>query len=50
MEDASKRRGQFTFDSPMTGSMEVVSDDMTMYMRSDLFAAALGGKAREARR
>jgi hypothetical protein len=44
VEDASKRRGHFTFESPMTGSMEVVSDDMTMYMRSDLFAAALGGK------
>jgi hypothetical protein len=44
VEDASKRRGHFTFESPMTGSMEVVSDDMTVYMRSDLFAAALGGK------
>jgi hypothetical protein len=44
VEDASKRRGHFTFESPMTGSMEMVSDDMTMYMRSDLFAAALGGK------
>jgi hypothetical protein len=44
VEDASKRRGHFTFQSPMTGSMEVVSDDMTVYMRSDLFAAALGGK------
>jgi hypothetical protein len=44
VEDASKRRGHFTFESPMTGSMEMVSDDMTMYMRSDLFAGALGGK------
>jgi hypothetical protein len=44
VEDASRRRGHFTFESPMTGSMEVVSDDMTVYMRSDLFAAALGGK------
>lgn len=44
VEDASQRRGHFTFESPMTGSMEVVSDDMTVYMRSDLFAAALGGK------
>jgi hypothetical protein len=44
VEDASKGRGHFTFESPMTGSMEMVSDDMTMYMRSDLFAAALGGK------
>jgi hypothetical protein len=44
VEDASTRRGHFTFESPMTGSMEMVSDDMTMYMRSDLFAAALGGK------
>ena len=38
VEDASKRRGQFTFESPMTGSMEMVSDDMTLYMRSDLFS------------
>ena len=38
VEDASKRRGHFTFESPMTGSMEMVSDDMTLYMRSDLFA------------
>jgi hypothetical protein len=44
VEDASKGRGHFTFESPMTGSMEMVSDDMTMYMRSDLFGAALGGK------
>jgi hypothetical protein len=44
VEDASTRRGHFTFESPMTGSMEMVSDDLTMYMRSDLFGAALGGK------
>ena len=43
VEDASKRRGHLTFDSPM-GDMEVVSDDLTMYVRSDLFGAALGGK------
>jgi hypothetical protein len=44
VEDASTRRGHFTFESPMTGTMEMVSDDMTLYMRSDMFAAALGGK------
>jgi hypothetical protein len=44
VEDASKGRGQFTFESPMTGTMEMVADDMTIYMRSDLFGAALGGK------
>jgi hypothetical protein len=44
VEDASTRRGYFTFESPMTGTMEMVSDDMTLYMRSDMFAAALGGK------
>jgi hypothetical protein len=44
VEDASTRSGHFTFESPLTGTMEMVSDDLTMYMRSDLFAAALGGK------
>ena len=44
VEDASSRSGHFTFESPLTGTMEMVSDDLTMYMRSDLFAAALGGK------
>jgi hypothetical protein len=44
VEDASRRSGHFTFESPLTGTMEMVSDDLTMYMRSDLFAAALGGK------
>jgi hypothetical protein len=44
VEDASKRRGHLTFDSPSLGSMEVVADGLTMYMRSDLLGAALGGK------
>lgn len=44
VEDASRRSGHFTFESPLTGTMEMVSDDLTMYMRSELFAAALGGK------
>jgi hypothetical protein len=57
VQDAANRRGQMTFDLSAFGSipgmdaicgrgceMEVVSDDLTMYMRSDLFAAALGGR------
>jgi hypothetical protein len=44
VEDASTGSGHFTFESPMTGTMEMVSDEMTLYMRSDLFRAALGGK------
>jgi hypothetical protein len=44
VEDAGKRRGHITFESPLTGTMEVVSDDLTMYIRSDLFGVALGGK------
>jgi hypothetical protein len=44
VEDASKRRAHVTFDGAAFGSMEVLADDLTMYMRSDLFAAALGGK------
>ena len=30
VEDASKRRGHLTFESPMTGTIEVVADDLTM--------------------
>jgi hypothetical protein len=44
VEDASKRRAQLTFDMSSYGSMEVVSDDLTMYMRSNLLGTALGGK------
>jgi hypothetical protein len=44
VEDASNRRAHLTFDSAAMGTMEVVSDDLTMYVRSDLLGAALGGK------
>jgi hypothetical protein len=44
VEDASNRRARLTFDSAAMGNMEVVSDDLTMYVRSDLLGAALGGK------
>jgi predicted small secreted protein len=58
VEDAKGRRGQITFDMSALGQipgagalcandgceMEVVSDGLTVYMRSGLFAAGLGGK------
>jgi hypothetical protein len=44
VEDASKGQAHLTFDGAQFGSMEVIADDLTMYMRSDLFSAALGGK------
>jgi hypothetical protein len=57
IQDAGNRRGQMTFDLSSFGSipgmaalcgsgcdMQVVSDDLTMYMRSDLLAPVLGGK------
>ena len=44
VEDAGKRRGHLTFDMASLGTMEVVADDLTMYIRSDLLGAALGGK------
>jgi hypothetical protein len=44
VEDAGKRRGHLTFDMGPMGGMEVVADGLTMYMRSELFGAPLGGK------
>ena len=44
VEDAGARRGQLSFDMASLGKMDVVSDDLTMYIRSDLFGAGLGGK------
>jgi hypothetical protein len=44
VEDARNRRSQMTFESPLAGTMEVVSEDLSVYMRSEMFGAALGGK------
>ena len=44
VEDASQRRGHLTFELGSMGTMEVVADDLTMYIRSEMFGAALGGK------
>jgi hypothetical protein len=44
VEDAGTGRGHLNFDMASFGTMEVVSDDLTMYIRSDLLGAALGGK------
>ena len=44
VEDARNRRSHMTFESPLAGTMEVVSEDLSVYMRSEMFRAALGGK------
>jgi hypothetical protein len=44
VEDAAKRHAHLTFDMASLGSMELVADDLTMYVHSDLLGAALGGK------
>src|SRR4051812_36551625 len=42
--DAKEERGQITMDVPGGGQLEVRQDHLVMYMRSALFANALGGR------
>jgi hypothetical protein len=42
VEDAAARQAQLSFTVPGAGEMEVVADELTMYVRSGLFQSAVG--------
>jgi hypothetical protein len=44
LEDVKARKTQIRMNVPGAGELEVVGDGFVMYMRSELFGSALGGK------